>query len=1001
MRVRPSTLPLLAAVLLAALCVLALPVLPQLQNVTTVAWPSPGAPVQSTMLTLSPYRPLELHATVPCSPASPPAEGVLFATSPLRGPGAGQGLEVRLAAGRVTVTSEGATLWQGRVPARGCVLRVDAVGDLTRLRVGERVVNELAVDPPRVSALATGLPTGTPGLAAQLLTDSRFETTPTLLKTLTVAASVLAALACLALLAALDPVRRWRPPRWPRSWPWAQDAVLVAVLGFWALAGPMLADDGFNVAVADGFSDTGTVGNRYRWYNAPEVPFALVQQALVPLLELGRSPWLLRLPSVLAAIGTWLLLSRCLLPRLAGGRPRAALWLGLLAFLAWWMPFDLGVRPEPFVALAATGVLVLVLRAVDTGRLLPLALGGVLAALAVACAPSGLLAVAPYVVLAGRLLPLLRRTGLPRPLVLAAVVTPGAVTAAVAVFADTGLAALLEATRIHRVIGPSFDWWEEAERYELLFSESDMGVFARRLPVLLVVGALALLLLTRRRERGGPLDLLTVAAGCVALSFAVLVLTPSKWTHHFGAFAGFAAVLMAGAVLQAGDRLRREQSPVLTGAAALVATVSAAAGFAGPNLWAGYSSFGVAPRLPAPLQSPLLWAVLALVVVGLLARARGGWRSSLPAAPGAVVVLALVTSVALMLGTFAQSSVRLEDSWSMLGENVGHLTGSDCGMADHVEVLRPSALAPAVGVAGGQQVPPGVFRTGGAFLPAPGNLPPGARRWGTFNGGAGRLAEAGTGTLTSQWYAVPDLPRGAELGLAVSGRTTGGNSVVLQYASRSDPGRVLLTQAVVETESSAANWRYVTFGAGGPGRAADLVRVVAVDRTTGQGGWVATTSPLLMRPSLLREVLTPGSVSIDFPISLAFPCAEQVQIAHGLAELPTFSVSARAGEAAGGTLGLEHLERQGGTLVLARETAFLTVLPTRLVGQPPRDILLERGWGTLVRYDYPYPGGLYEVTTRQELRSSLRWGYRFPVPIEPDPLEPLDPFDPLSDVDKG
>ena len=64
------------------------------------------------------------------------------------------------------------------------------------------------------------------------------------------------------------------------------------------------------------------------------------------------------------------------------------------------------------------------------------------------------------------------------------------------------------------------------------------------------------------------------------------------------------------------------------------------------------------------------------------------------------------------------------------------------------------------------------------------------------------------------------------------------------------------------------------------------------------------------------------------------------------------------------------------------------MLPTRLTGLPtlrPGPVL---GWGTLVRYRYPYPEGGYRLTVSEQPVSAVRWGYRYPVPVPPDPLEP-------------
>jgi arabinosyltransferase A len=60
----------------------------------------------------------------------------------------------------------------------------------------------------------------------------------------------------------------------------------------------------------------------------------------------------MRLPATAAGIATWLILSRCALPRL--GRKlalnRVAVWTAGAVFLAAWLPFNNGLRPEPLIA---------------------------------------------------------------------------------------------------------------------------------------------------------------------------------------------------------------------------------------------------------------------------------------------------------------------------------------------------------------------------------------------------------------------------------------------------------------------------------------------------------------------------------------------------------------------------------------------------------------------------------------------------------------------------
>src|SRR5262249_32125607 len=80
------------------------------------------------------------------------------------------------------------------------------------------------------------------------------------------------------------------------------------------------------------------------------------------------------------------------------------------------------------------------------------------------------------------------------------------------------------------------------------FSNVPDGALARRFPVLLLwlcLGTCLVVLLRRSGIPGasrGPSGRLIGTAG---VSLALLALTPTKWTHHFGAFASIGAALAA------------------------------------------------------------------------------------------------------------------------------------------------------------------------------------------------------------------------------------------------------------------------------------------------------------------------------------------------------------------------------------------------------------------------------------------------------------------------
>src|SRR5262249_28531647 len=108
----------------------------------------------------------------------------------------------------------------------------------------------------------------------------------------------------------------------------------------------------------------------------------------------------MRLPATLAGIACWLILSRCALPRLgrALAANRVAVWTAAAVFLAAWLPFNNGLRPEPIIALGAVLVWVLVEDAIVTHRLWPAALAIIAGTFSATLAPQGLVALAPLLV---------------------------------------------------------------------------------------------------------------------------------------------------------------------------------------------------------------------------------------------------------------------------------------------------------------------------------------------------------------------------------------------------------------------------------------------------------------------------------------------------------------------------------------------------------------------------------------------------------------------------
>jgi arabinosyltransferase C len=605
------------------------------------------------------------------------------------------------------------------------------------------------------------------------------------------------------------------------------DAAVVAVLAGWAVIGPLSDDDGFAAMIARNSRIAGYQGNYYRWWNASETPFALAQHVLAPLTEISLSPLWLRLPSTVLAIATWFTLSRgvlgAALPNLASA-PKIRV-LAAMCFLACWLPYNLGVRPEAYVAFGVTAVLALLWR----GRsVLAVGAAALVAGVTATASPAAVLLAAPLLVFVARIGRLIRADAAGRgsQVARAAALTCLAASVLVVVFADQSGYAVAQATRWHAEFGPSLPWSAENLRYTYLLAGDQDGSATKRIPVLLTLALLVptALLLARRSTPGTGRDAAGPGAArltaVTALGLLSLWLTPSKWTHYFGALAGvFAAFLVVAIVLMArsvgrvtdatsggGDPPNVDPVPARIGLIGTgVVALGAGLAFSGPNAWWQPVIYNVpwahGPIRPAgiPLDSPLLWAggLAAAYLVGRAWRGRGTARVLLVAGPSVVASATATASVLLLVGSFVAAPLR-QPAGSLAISNLHRLVGTPtCGLGDDVHIFPDVANSvmvpsePEFGTKPGTE--PGStsgwadsgwatgFDFGSGYDPsAPPPDPPGtgasAQLWGSRRGDA-----LGTGKLTTPWFALPIVRPGQEVAVSVAGRTDRGNSLSLEF----------------------------------------------------------------------------------------------------------------------------------------------------------------------------------------------------------------------------
>ena len=845
--------------LLGFLLALAAPLMPVNQATAEISWPQQGT-LRSVNSPLIAYVPIDLTMSIPCSAVThlPDDGSVLLSTVPKQAPPAPErGLFVQRSADKTSVQvtvrnipvasaplsdvtgphcrSIDVTATAEAVTATFTGLRDGAGAPVTGTTAGRDDEHLGADQRPQLTGFFTDLsgPASTVrGLSAHATPDTRYSTPPTLLKRAVLIVGILATLASLIALAILDGSdgrghRRILPARW-----WhlkVRDYIVLGMLVVWHFVGPNTSDDGYLLTMARVGQAGEYTANYFRWFGAPEAPFGWYYSVFGWLAQVNlSSPWL-RLPALLCGIVVWLILSHEVLPRL--GRAAARPIVGATAaaaFLAMWFPFDNGLRPEPIICLGALLTWCSVERAIATGRILPAAIACMIGALSLAAGPTGLLAVAALIAGARpMILAIIKRAkdidgqlnvddgqgttsssssrwgSVATYVALLAPIVAAGTFVVFIVFSNLTLRAFMDASTMKTALGPSLHWYNEIDRYSSLFEFSANGSISRRFAVLILLLSLAVsaaMLLRKGRIPGTASGPTARIVGIVFGSLLFLMFTPTKWTHHFGVFAGLGAALAAITAIAVGHQSMHSRRN-RTIFAALTLFIAGMA-FTAPNSYFYSSAWGMPwgteqVTFGFRIASVLLAAALALLALALYFHLREPFTGTDPHADEFVddssddsvpanrarrlgsalvsepLVFIVAAVVLFQVATAIMAGVRQSNSYSVPRSNLEALAGIECGMAEKIWTetdpsrfqLSPvdRSLSPGQALAG----PPAPPRTDPAAAPTDGFTPNGVPTGMVTNAAQGSL-----GVLADTANADPGVLA------ANSGGTSGGYRAV-------------------------------------------------------------------------------------------------------------------------------------------------------------------------------------------------------------------------------
>ncbi len=1011
-----------AAGLLGVLLAILTPFLPVKQTTAELNWPQDNR-LASVTAPLIGYVPTDLTISVPCRTAAglSATNPVLLSTVPKQAAkAADRGLLIQRAGNALVVVVRNTPVLTAplsdvlspdcrelTVSAHADAVSAEFVGltgdDGTALR-GQRG-GDLR---PQIVGVFTDL-TGPapPGLRLAATVDTRYSLSPAPLKLAVMLLGValtVAALIALHVLDTADGIRRRRllPARWWSLSP--LDGAVVAVLVWWHFVGANTSDDGYILTMARVSDNAGYTANYYRWFGTPESPFGWYYDLLALWAHVSTASIWMRLPTLLMALACWWLISREVIPRLgvAVKHSRAAAWTAAGMFLAFWLPLNNGLRPEPIIALGILATWCAVERGVATSRLLPVAIACIIGALTLFSGPTGVAAIGVLLVAIGPLLTIVRRRSAQFGLLpLLAPIAAAATVTVILMFRDQTFASVAQASALKRAVGPSLTWFDEHIRYARLFLTTPDGAISRRFAVLALILALAVtvaIMLRRSHIPGTATGPSRRIVGVTVISFLAMMLTPTKWTHHFGVFAGLAGALGALAAVAVTPHVlgSRRNRALFTAAALFVTALS----FASVNGWWYVAGFGVPwsdrmPEFRLGFSTVLLGLSIGALLVAAWCHFAGpddGRTSRWTGSPLAVLAWLLVV---FQVGSLTLGMINQGPAFSVGRSNLQALTGKSCGLADEVLVetapgmLRPAGGAVSVEGFSANAIPADVAAKPVTEPPASGNtlddeadtveaspagvtlpfdLAPATPVLGSWRSGVQQPAR-----LRTVWYRLPDRSASPLLVVTAAGRFDPG-AITVEWATDQQAAEDAAGGAVdVADIGPAPGWRNLRAPLSAIPAEATVVRVVAVDDDLAPSRWIAVTPPRAPAlQTLQQEVGSSDPVLLDWLVGLAFPCQRPFGHANGVTEVPNWRILPGQFETEANSPVMDYLG--GGPLGITELLFRAATVPTYLRDDWARD------WGALQRLTLLDPSAR---PARLDLGYVTRSGLWSPGPLRP------------------